>query len=655
MAEVAQTDLIRQPTGKRWRSRLVIALVLIAVVVAGVMLKKGCGKSAGTSAVRTAQVKRGTLVKTIASTGVIAAETGAQVKIGSQISGRIKRLYADLGDHVKAGQVIAEIDAPDLQASLESARRNLDQATARYHQQLQGVGMQHTQLASAFEQANEAVGRAEAQRDSARAAWAAAQSRQKSSQAAYDGAQARQKQAQAGLRSAEAAVRAQTTQTTTEVQKAKAGLNTAQASQKQVQKSADLQVASSQAALKQAEANASLAASNLSRLQPLLAKGFVSAQEVENARTQAEVTAEQVKTAEANVRLTREKVEADLTSAADQVEQAQASLAAAQALSYQEVMRSEDVRSAESQVDDAKAAVTQAQLAIKSAQADLDAAQSQVKAAEADVRSSRAALQTSLANLTQDKLKQQDVKAAYEAMRQAGAQVKYQQAQFQKSYIRSPISGDVVTLAQQEGETVAAGLAAPTLIEVVDLGRLEADAYVDETDIGQLRLGQTAEVTVDAYPNRRFTGSVGKIASAATMQENVVTYKVTVGLRKFPIGMLKPQMTTDVQITVTKKDNVLLVPNEAVKQREGASLVVVLKNGKPDVREVKTGLSDGESTEVLSGLQEGDTVVLAGFEALGVEGFSSAAEVPRFLQRTPFGGGGPPRGGGARTGGGGRP
>jgi len=645
------------PELARRRRRILRAVKLglvLAVAAAGVvglvMVRRARARQSEMEVVRTAKVIRGDLVQTVSCTGVIAAETGAYVKIGSQISGRIRRLYADLGQQVRAGQVIAEIDAPDLAANLEAARRNAEQARARYLQQLAGAPMQHTQLIAAYEQAQEGLRGAESERQRAQANVAAARSRLKSVLSAQEGAQARLREAEARLSSSRAAVKLQSAQTDADVKKAKAAVNTAEANLRQAEKSYELEIADAQAALKQAEANATLAAAELKRQEGLFAKGFASQADVDNARAQAEVTAQQVEAARSRLDLTREKVEAALAAARDALAQARAGLAAAEAGVYQDAMRAEDVKSAEAAVEDAKAAVAQAAEAVASARADLAAAEAQAGAAEAQVRSAKAAVKTALANMTQDQIKQREIQAAYEALKQAEAQVKYQEAQFQKSYIRSPISGTVVTLAQQEGETVAAGLSAPTLIEVVDLNRLQVNAYVDETDIGQVRVGQEAKVSVDAFPDKEFKGQVVTVASAATVQENVVTYLVTVKLESQARTLLKPQMTASVDIMVQKRQNVLLVPNEAVKMREGEAKVVVLKDGQGEVRTVETGLSDGESTEIISGLQEGEEVVLAGFEKLGIEGFSSEAELPGFLRRMPFG---PAPAAGARRGSGG--
>lgn len=623
-------------TLRRWIMRIVVIVVVAAVVVGLVIVKKRRASEAEMAAISTEKVTRGSIVETVSATGVIAAETGAQVKIGSQISGRIKKLYADLGDRVEAGQVVAEIDAPDLEANLESSRRNAAAQSARYLQQLQGAPMQHTQLISAFEQASESIRRSEADKRRSEAALVSAESKLKSAIAGQTGSYARLRDAEARVRSSRAAVPLQNAQTAADIDRAKAAVNVAAANLQQVQKSANLQIANAEAALKQAQSNAALSALTLKRQQALVGKGYVSGAEVDSARTDSEVKAQAVQTAQTNLDLVKEKVAAEVPTAQEQLAQAKASLAAAEAGSYQDLMSSESLRSAEAGMEDAVSSVAQAKQTVASAQSDINSARASVTASEADLRSSRAAQQTALANLTQDKLKQQDIKAAYEAKRQSESQVKYQEAQYSKSYIRSPFSGMVVSLAQQEGETVAAGLSAPTLIEVVDLDRLEVDAYVDETDIGQVKVGQEAEVTVDAYPKKTFKGQITKVASSATKTENVVTYLVNVKIEKGGEGLLKPQMTANVTITVTRKDDIALAPNEAVKQQKAGTQAVVLRGGKPEVRTLEIGMTDGDNTEIVSGLQEGEEVVVAGWDKLGLEDFASTRR-PGFMNRTPFG------------------
>src|SRR5205807_9495559 len=129
-----------------------------------------------------------------------------------------------------------------------------------------------------------------------------------------------------------------------------------------------------------------------------------------------------------------------------------------------------------------QAGLSNLQLVKAKVAADLQNARDQVTQAQA-------ALSTAQANTAQNILKQQDIQQAREAVRVSQAQVDYARAQVQKTLIRTPISGTVLQLAAQQGETLAAGLSAPTLIIVADLNRLQGDAFAAETDTGQATLG----------------------------------------------------------------------------------------------------------------------------------------------------------------------
>lgn len=512
-----------------------------------------------TSKLLTAQVTRGDLSETISATGSVTAQTGAQVKIGSQITGRIKRLFADVGSEVRKGQVIAELDLPDIQAQLDQAEANLRLAQTRLQQQLSGQGMQQTQTADAIRQAQADLRSAQARYEAARAA-----ATQQTSQTPTD------------IKRAETAVSV-----------AKAALSTAQSNLKQVQASANLQVANAQDQLTQARANEKNAQSNLTRQQRLFDQGFVAKAVVEDAQAQSTVTSSQVKSAQQNIQLIKEKVAADLQSARDQVTQAQQN------------------------VESAKAALASAQAGTYTDKAKL----ADVQDAQAQIQRARTALNTARSNTTQNTLKEQDIQQARDAVKAAQAQVDYQRAQVAKTLIHSPISGTVLQMAAQQGETLAAGLSAPTLIVVADLNRLQVDAFVDETDIGKVKLGQAADVTVDAYPHKVFKGHVSKIASGSTIQQGVVTYDVTIALEDAG-KLLKPDMTASVTLRTGTRTNVIVVPSEAVKMGVNGSTVnvVVKKDGKTETepRKVKTGASDGVNTEIREGLKEGETIVLAG-------------------------------------------
>jgi len=561
-------------------------ILVLAAIAGGSWWAWNATHSADNSAndLITDTVKRGDLIETVSATGIVAAQTGAQVKIGSQITGRIKKLNADVGSQVSAGEIIAELDLPDIQAQLNQTKDNLAAAQVKQAQLQSGVEMLKTQLNSAIVQAT--AGRISAV---------------------------------AKLNSAQAAANLQDAQTPTDIDRAENGvaganaaLSTAQSNLVQIQAGANLQVANAQQQINQAQATAQNSDLNLKRNQELLAKGFIAASIVDQAQATATVNKSLILAAQQNLVLVQQKITADMksgqnliTQAQQDVKTAQAALVAAQAETFLDAVKQADV-------GDARAVLTQGD----------------------------ANLMIANGNTTQNVLKQQDIRQALEAVRAAQEQVAYAQAQMDKTVIRSPISGTVLQLAAQQGETLAAGLSSPTLIVVADLNRLEVDTYVDETDIAKVRIGQSVAVTVDAFSNQQFAGHVTKIASGSTIQVGVITYEVTIALANLG-HQLKPDMTANVTIQTGKLTGVLSVPSEAVKtDTDGLSVnVLSTKNGKSatESRKVTTGGTDGVSTEILTGLKEGETVILAG--TLKTAAVKKSA--------SPFGtggrGGGPPR------------
>lgn len=178
--------------------------------------------------------------------------------------------------------------------------------------------------------------------------------------------------------------------------------------------------------------------------------------------------------------------------------------------------------------------------------------------------------------------------------------------------IRAPIAGVVANVATQEGETVAASLAAPTFVTLVDLTRLELWAYVDETDIGRVREGQDVRFSVDTYPGVDIEGRVTTIYPKAEIRDNVVDY---VAVARFDVPaerVLRPEMTATVRIAIDTRKGVLTLPRAAVRRDASRSYVLVPGTGRggPARRFVTTGVSDDAVWEIRDGIREGDEVLL---------------------------------------------
>jgi macrolide-specific efflux system membrane fusion protein len=203
-----------------------------------------------------------------------------------------------------------------------------------------------------------------------------------------------------------------------------------------------------------------------------------------------------------------------------------------------------------------------------------------------------------------------------ERRKQAGTEVERARAALESALVersftvlRSPIPGIVASVSTQEGETVAAGLSAPTFVTIVDLDRLQLNVYVDEVDIGKIAPGQRVVFTVDAFPARDFNGRVAAIYPTATIQDNVVKYVVAVDIDGDYGGLLRPEMTANVRIQLEAR-TVLAVPARAIRRENGRSVVYVLNGDQAAARAIRTGWRDGPWVEVVEGLGAGDGVLV---------------------------------------------
>ncbi|HSM91537.1 MAG TPA: efflux RND transporter periplasmic adaptor subunit [Anaeromyxobacteraceae bacterium] len=389
------------------------AALVAALAVAAVAVSSRDTSAATEVAVSWTPVARRTLSSNVQATGLVRARTGAEVKVGARISGRVERLFSNVGDRVKKGAPIARLDDRDLRA--RAARAAADVAAAR------------AQLAVV----------------------------------------------RRGARPEE--------------------------------------ISEVEAGFAQAEAEERLAAAQAGRTGGLVEKGFVGQDEGD--RAQRDLAVAQAKRAAARSRLDlarRRYVDEDVLLADARVKQAEATLAEAQAL-------------------------------------------------------------VSFATLT------------------------------------APIDGVIAQVSTQEGETVSAGMSAPTFVTLIDLDRLEVAAYVDEVDVGRVRVGQRATFTVDAFPGEEFAGTVTAIYPRAVIQSNVVNYITTVAIEN-PGGKLKPDMTANVTVSLDERRGVLAVPDRALRRERGRTVVYVASGGGAEPREVKVGLRGGGMAEIVSGLAEGERV-----------------------------------------------
>lgn len=298
----------------------------------------------------------------------------------------------------------------------------------------------------------------------------------------------------------------------------------------------------------------------------------------------------------------------------------------------------------------ARARVAQASATLKEAQGNLARLEEVARLSGGKVPS-KAELDTGRATLERA---QADEASARATVADAQAALSTDETNLRKASIRAPTDGVVLTRNVDPGNAVAASLQAVTLFTIAeDLARLRLQVNVDEADVGSVQVGQKANFSVSAYPGRRYPATITRVAYGSTITENVVTYVTYLDVDNADLT-LRPGMTATATITATERQNVLLVPNTALRftpaqpgqkaqgQGSGGSIVGslmprmprstsqrrggngpegagpgaaqkqlwVLQDGKPTPLRVTTGITDGRMTEVSGeGLQEGLQVI----------------------------------------------
>lgn len=193
---------------------------------------------------------------------------------------------------------------------------------------------------------------------------------------------------------------------------------------------------------------------------------------------------------------------------------------------------------------------------------------------------------------------------------QNSGNVQLLEAQLANTRITAPFSGYIARKTLSRGEMVSSGA---VLLAIVDLSKVKIAVFVSEQDIGKLKIGQSASFTVDAYPEQNFTGAVSEISPAADPQNR--TFKVKIEAENQE-NRLKSGMFARVRIVHDHKSDALTVDKSAVVDKNGKPVVFVVNNGRIEQRDVVTGLENEQSSEILQGLQEGETIATFGHDTL---------------------------------------
>jgi len=179
----------------------------------------------------------------------------------------------------------------------------------------------------------------------------------------------------------------------------------------------------------------------------------------------------------------------------------------------------------------------------------------------------------------------------------------------EKAVITAPFDGVVADITITEGKEVSTATLVTPAISLVDTSEIEMSGFIDEIDIAMVQPGQEANILLDALPDEEVKGEVAFISLVGTTQVGVVSYDTTITLEN-PVAELRDGMTATAEVIIERRDDVLFIPNKAIRGTWENPKVLVLVDEQVEEREITLGLTDGINTEVLSGLEEGEKVEL---------------------------------------------
>ena len=263
-----------------------------------------------------------------------------------------------------------------------------------------------------------------------------------------------------------------------------------------------------------------------------------------------------------------------------------------------------------------------ARLDAPSLESSVEMAELQVEIVQEQVKAARAQYEIALINLDEPpptvseevlELQVDIAKASWETAKLnleiAELSLESAELNLEKAVIVAPFDGVVTDITITEGKEISTATLATPAISLVDTSEIEMRGFIDEIDIAIVKLSQEANIILDALPDEEVKGSVAFISPAGTIRAGVVSYDTTITLEN-PVAWLRDGMSATAEVIIERRDDVLMIPNRAIRGTLENPKVLVLVDEQEEEREITLGLTDGINTEVLSGLDEGEKVIL---------------------------------------------
>jgi len=590
-----------------WPGRLVALVIVGAIVGGGYAISNATATPAKTD-YRTAPVTRGAVTQTVAVSGSINA--AAQVRLNFKQGGRLSEVMVIVGQQVSAGQVLARIDATDLANAVTQAQASVASAQARYQQVVSGADA--NDLASAQQN----LAKVQAGYASQKGIWQSASSGARSDASSVIGSldplQAILDRAYSELqpvaqptptitpRPTQAPPQATPTPVPTP-NTSTADARTAQNAVSQAQLSLSNVRSSGIDQLWQAIGDYTTASLNIANAVAQFDSAIAGGGDTTSASLAFQNAQGAYTTASSRLSSVIDAVNSTVLSM-------QTSLTTAQnALNNPGSRFDFNLDNARADVASALGIVGSAQLNTQSAKTKLGQADKALSTVSDTVTGAYVSAINNIAKVTATP-KPGDVASALASVTSAQASLDNANNNLANATLIAPVAGAIASINGQVGEQI--GSPTSGFIVMAATGAIALHGTIGESDIAKIRLGQVANITVDALgAGTRMTGKVTSLDPVATIQQGVPVYGVDVTV-DLPSTGVRPGMSGTAQVIIANKTGVLTVPNLAIKSQSGRRYVQVLLDGQPVDTDVQFGIANETVTEVTAGLKEGDLVVL---------------------------------------------
>ncbi|HVF85805.1 MAG TPA: efflux RND transporter periplasmic adaptor subunit [Abditibacteriaceae bacterium] len=623
-------ERVKTPAVKRRKLRLgawkwgAVLLALVAIVVA----RRRMAGNEPHATVKTAQVSRADVQRSVSASGKLQVFTTVDVK--SKAGGTVIQMAVEEGTRVKRGQLICLIDRKDTVAAYQQAMSDVATARAGLKQAQDSARLQSASLPPQIRQSVEAANTARARLRQARDTLVL---QRQTSQGAVDEARSGVAAARSRLQSALEAARAQPQLSRAAIAQSRAGVASAEAALRSARESLRLlreatqpqQVTSARAQLTEVRSSLETSQKALQRQEALLEKGFVAQNTVDTARNTMAQAQSALDTAQARSDTLQAEHESQIRDAEARIESAQGTLE--QARAALETSRTNRVQDSlkQREIETARATLRQAESTLRTALSNrrqIALRTTDVVSEASNVRSAQAALQGTRATAIQSDVRRGEIAASRARLERAEITARDAALNLEQTTVVAPRDGIVLKKYVDQGAIIQSGQSGfsggTAIVQLGDVSRLYVDAQVDESDIGSIKEGQQVSITLDAFPDSPKSGRVRKVFPQAEIEQNVTYVRVQVEVDPRSVNnTLRPNLNATCDFILETRAQVLSVPAEAVKDEGTRSFVTLIKDPKQPLwesenqtkRAVQVGVRGDERVEIKSGVQLGQTVV----------------------------------------------